>query len=60
MAAFAGAMMLSAMPAIFAYPNFKVDPNKYASSLFLDNMNSKTLLHLLVPVLMGLLTAWYH
>jgi len=29
MAAFAGAMMLGAVPAILAYPNFKVEPNKY-------------------------------
>jgi acyl-coenzyme A synthetase/AMP-(fatty) acid ligase len=29
MAAFAGAMVLGAVAAILAYPNFKVDPGKY-------------------------------
>src|SRR2546427_9465755 len=33
MAAFAGAMMLGAIPAILAYPNFKADPIKYSSGL---------------------------
>jgi PAS domain S-box-containing protein len=33
MAAFAGAMMLGAVPAILAYPNFKLEPQKYASGL---------------------------
>jgi acyl-CoA synthetase (AMP-forming)/AMP-acid ligase II len=33
MATFAGAMMLGAVPAILAYPNFKVEPSKYASGL---------------------------
>src|SRR6267142_1985287 len=33
MTAFAGAMMLGAVPAILAYPNFKVDPDKYAAGL---------------------------
>src|SRR5215813_12940533 len=33
MAAFAGAMMLGAVPAILAYPNFKADPDKYAAGL---------------------------
>ena len=33
MAAFAGAMFLGAVPAILAYPNFKVDAAKYASGL---------------------------
>jgi acyl-CoA synthetase (AMP-forming)/AMP-acid ligase II len=33
MAAFAGAMMLGAVPAILAYPNFKVEPQKYAAGL---------------------------
>src|ERR1035437_1937711 len=33
MTAFAGAMMLGAVPAILAYPNFKVDPAKYRQSL---------------------------
>lgn len=33
MTAFAGAMMLGAVPAILAYPNFKVDPEKYRFGL---------------------------
>ena len=33
MAAFAGAMLLGAVPAILAYPNFKVDPSKYRFGL---------------------------
>jgi fatty-acyl-CoA synthase len=33
MTAFAGAMLLGAVPAILAYPNFKVDANKYNSGL---------------------------
>ncbi|HWP58342.1 MAG TPA: AMP-binding protein [Candidatus Acidoferrales bacterium] len=33
MAAFAGAMLLGAVPAILAYPNFKVEPRKYSSGL---------------------------
>lgn len=33
MASFAGAMMLGAVPAILAYPNFKVDPAKYRHGL---------------------------
>ncbi len=33
MAAFVGAMMLGAVPAILAYPNFKVDPAKYRFGL---------------------------
>ena len=33
MAAFAGAMMLGAVPAFLAYPNFKVDAEKYRSGL---------------------------
>ena len=33
MTAFVGAMMLGAVPAILAYPNFKADPNKYAVGL---------------------------
>ena len=33
MAAFAGAMFLGAGPAILAYPNFKIDPAKYANGL---------------------------
>ena len=33
MTAFAGAMILGAIPAILAYPNFKADPDKYAAGL---------------------------
>jgi fatty-acyl-CoA synthase len=33
MAAFAGAMLLGAVPAILAYPNFKVEPAKYCFGL---------------------------
>jgi len=33
MTAFVGAMMLGAVPAILAYPNFKADPDKYAAGL---------------------------
>lgn len=33
MAAFAGAMMLGAVPSILAYPNFKVEASKYRSGL---------------------------
>ena len=33
MAAFAGAMLLGAVPAILAYPNFKVEPGKYRFGL---------------------------
>ena len=33
MAAFVGAILLGAVPAILAYPNFKVDPEKYRSGL---------------------------
>jgi len=33
MAAFAGTMMIGAVPAILAYPNFKVDPAKYRNGL---------------------------
>jgi acyl-CoA synthetase (AMP-forming)/AMP-acid ligase II len=33
MAAFAGAMFLNAVPTILAYPNFKIDPGKYAHGL---------------------------
>lgn len=33
MSAFVGAMMLGAVPAFLAYPNFKVDPAKYRSGL---------------------------
>ena len=33
MATFVGAMMLGAVPAIIAYPNFKVEPAKYRFGL---------------------------
>jgi len=33
MASFAGAMMLGAVPAFLAYPNFKIEPGKYRSGL---------------------------
>ena len=33
MTVFAGAMMLGAVPAILAYPNFKIEPAKYSSGL---------------------------
>jgi len=33
MTAFAGAMMLGAVPALLAYPNFKIEPSKYRSGL---------------------------
>jgi len=33
MATFVGAMMLGAVPAFLAYPNFKIEPNKYCSGL---------------------------
>ena len=33
MATFAGAMMLGAVPAFLAYPNFKIEPSKYSSGL---------------------------
>lgn len=33
MATFVGAMMLGAVPAFLAYPNFKVEPSKYRSGL---------------------------
>jgi len=33
MAVFVGAMMLGAVPAFLAYPNFKIDPSKYRAGL---------------------------
>jgi acyl-CoA synthetase (AMP-forming)/AMP-acid ligase II len=33
MTVFAGAMMLGAVPAFLAYPNFKIEPSKYRSGL---------------------------
>ncbi len=43
MTAFAGAMMLGAVPAFLAYPNFKVEPAKYRSGLagVTANLNAK-------------------
>ena len=43
MTAFVGAMMLGAVPAFLAYPNFKVDPSKYRSGLsgVTTNLNAK-------------------
>src|SRR5919197_152128 len=46
MTAFAGAMMLGAVPAILAYPNFKADPDKYATGLAGVTQNLKA--HLVV------------
>ena len=33
MTSFSGAMMLGAVPAFLAYPNFKIEPVKYRSGL---------------------------
>jgi fatty-acyl-CoA synthase len=46
MAAFAGAMMLGAVPAFLAYPNFKVEPSKYRSGLMgvTANLSAKAVL----------------
>ena len=41
MAAFAGAVLAGGVPAILAYPNFKVDPMKYASGLAGVSQNLK-------------------
>jgi fatty-acyl-CoA synthase len=43
MVAFAGAMLLGAVPAVLAYPNFKVDPRKYVSGLVgvSQNLNAR-------------------
>jgi acyl-CoA synthetase (AMP-forming)/AMP-acid ligase II len=46
MTAFAGAMMLGAVPAILAYPNFKAEPDKYAAGLTGVTQNLKA--HLVV------------
>jgi fatty-acyl-CoA synthase len=46
MTAFVGAMMLGAVPAILAYPNFKADPDKYAAGLTGVTQNLKA--HLVV------------
>ncbi len=47
MAAFAGAMLLGAVPAILAYPNFKVEPNKYRAGLagVTANLNAHLIVH---------------
>jgi len=43
MTAFVGAIMLGAVPAFLAYPNFKVDPSKYRAGLagVTANLNAK-------------------
>jgi fatty-acyl-CoA synthase len=43
MTAFVGAMMLSAVPAFLAYPNFKIEPSKYRSGLagVIANLHAK-------------------
>src|SRR5687767_11557570 len=43
MAAFAGIMLVGAVPAILAYPNFKADPAKYRSGLIgvSKNLNAR-------------------
>jgi fatty-acyl-CoA synthase len=41
MAAFVGALLLGAVPAILAYPNFKADPVKYSSGLAGVSQNLK-------------------
>ena len=43
MATFVGAMMLGAVPAFLAYPNFKIEPAKYRSGLtgVTENLNAK-------------------
>ena len=42
MTTFVGAMMLSAVPAFLAYPNFKVEPSKYRSGLTGVTANLRT------------------
>lgn len=46
MAAFAGAMMLGAVPAFLAYPNFKIAPEKYRAGLtgVTANLNAKVVM----------------
>jgi fatty-acyl-CoA synthase len=46
MAAFAGAMMLGAVPAFLAYPNFKIAPDKYRTGLkgVTANLNAKAVM----------------
>jgi fatty-acyl-CoA synthase len=45
MIVFVGAMMLGAVPAFLAYPNFKIEPSKYRSGLagVITNLNAKIL-----------------
>jgi len=49
MAAFVGAMLLGAVPAILAYPNFKVEPAKYRFGLRGVSANLKARLILVAP-----------
>jgi fatty-acyl-CoA synthase len=46
MTTFAGAMMLGAVPAFLAYPNFKIEPAKYQSGLagVTANLNAKAVI----------------
>lgn len=46
MAAFVGAMMIGAVPAILAYPNFKVEPGKYRIGLagVTANLNARAVI----------------
>ncbi len=46
MTAFVGVMMLGAVPAFLAYPNFKIEPSKYRSGLsgVTANLNAKTVI----------------
>jgi acyl-CoA synthetase (AMP-forming)/AMP-acid ligase II len=46
MLAFVGAMLLGAIPAILAYPNFKVDPEKYR--LGLEGVSANLKAHMIV------------
>jgi fatty-acyl-CoA synthase len=60
MAAFVGALLLGAVPAILAYPNFKADPVKYSSGLTGVSRNLKASLVVLddefPPALLGSLS----
>ena len=46
MTTFVGAMMLGAVPAFLAYPNFKIEPSKYRSGLagVTANLNAKAVI----------------
>jgi PAS domain S-box-containing protein len=46
---FAGAMLLGAVPAILAYPNFKADPHKYSAGLSGVSQNLKARLVVVDP-----------